>query len=145
MFKTILVALDGSPRGSDVLTHATSLAQQLGARIHLCHAVTIPVGLPDAVWSVSLAQLDVTLVAEAERLLAEAAAPHGAAIEGTHVRIGQAADVVIDLANELAAELIVIGAHGYGRIERLIGTTASKIVHRATCSVLVVRSATAHA
>ena len=92
-------------------------------------------------WSVPLAQLDVTLVHDGERRLAEAAAPHRSSIAGTHVRIGQAADVVVDLTTELGVDLVIIGAHGYGRIERLIGTTASKIVHRASCSVLVVRTA----
>ncbi len=140
MWKTILVALDGSPREPAVLRHAIELAARTGARVQLCHAVTIPIGLPDTVWSVPIAQLDATLVADAERRLAEAAAGHGPAIAGTHVRIGQAADVVVDLAKEIGAELVVIGAHGYGPIERLIGTTASKIVHRAPCSVLVVRS-----
>jgi universal stress protein F len=140
MFKTILVALDGSPREPAVLRHAIELAARTGGQVHLCHAVTIPIGLPDAVWSVPLAQLDATLVADAERRMREAGAPHGSAIAGMHVRIGQAADVVVALAKELAVELVVIGAHGYGPIERLIGTTASKIVHRAPCSVLVVRS-----
>jgi nucleotide-binding universal stress UspA family protein len=141
MFKTILVALDGSPREPGVLGHAVELAQRVGARLHLCHAVTIPIGLPDTVWAVPVAQLDATLVTDAERRIAEASAPHRTLVDGTHVRIGQAADVVVDLATDLAVELIVIGAHGYGRIERLIGTTASKIVHRASCSVLVVRPA----
>lgn len=140
MWKTILAALDGSPREPAVLAHAIELAARTGARVQICHAVTIPVGLPDAVWSVPIAELDARLVADAERRMHEAKASHGASIAGTHVRIGQAADVVVDLAKEIGADLVVIGAHGYGPIERLIGTTASKIVHRAPCSVLVVRA-----
>jgi universal stress protein A len=139
MFQTILVALDGSPRAPSVLERAVELARKTDGRIHLCRAVTIPIGLPDAVWAMPMAQLDTALVAEAERDLASAAQPYRAEVVGSHVRIGQAADVVIDFANELNAQLIVIGAHGYGPIERLLGTTASKIVHKAKCSVLVVR------
>jgi universal stress protein A len=140
MFKTILVAIDGSPREPSVLAHAVELAHRIGARLHLCHAVTIPIGMPDTVWSVPIAQLDATLVTEAERRIAAAAEPHRSLVDGTHVRIGQAADVVVDLAAELGVELVIIGAHGYGTLERLLGTTASKIVHRAPCAVLVVRS-----
>jgi nucleotide-binding universal stress UspA family protein len=102
-------------------------------------AVTIPIGLPDAVWAMSVAQLDAALVAEAERALSVLSGQASGAVAGTHVRIGQPADVVQDVAREIGADLVVIGAHGYGPIERLIGTTASKIVHRSHTSVLVVR------
>ena len=139
MFQTMLVALDGSSRAPLVLERAVELARHSGGRIHLCRAVTVPIGLPDVVWAMPLAQLDTALVADAERELATAAQSFRAEVVGTHVRIGQAADVVVDFATELSAQLIVIGAHGYGPIERLLGTTASKIVHRAKCSVLVVR------
>jgi universal stress protein A len=139
MFQTMLVALDGSPRAPLVLERAVELARHSDGRIHLCHAVTIPIGLPEAVWAMPMAQLDTALVAEAERDLAKVAQPYPDEIVGTHVRIGQPPDVLVDLANELSIQLIVIGAHGYGPIERLLGTTASKIVHRAKCSVLVVR------
>ena len=37
-------------------------------------------------------------------------------------------------------DLIVIGSHGYGGIDRVIGTTAAKVVNHADRSVLVVRS-----
>jgi nucleotide-binding universal stress UspA family protein len=49
--------------------------------------------------------------------------------------------------------LIVIGSHGYGGLDRVLGTTAARVVNHALCSVLVVRppeaqaahaSATAH-
>ena len=38
-------------------------------------------------------------------------------------------------------DLIVIGSHGYSGIDRLIGTTAAKVVNHAKQSVLVVRAA----
>ena len=139
MFQTMLVALDGSPRAPIVLARAVELARHSEGRLHLCRAVTLPIGLPDAVWAMPMAQLDTALVAQAERDLATAAQPYATEVIGSHVRIGQAADVVVDIANELHAQLIIIGAHGYGPIERLLGTTAGKIVNRAKCSVLVVR------
>ena len=46
-----------------------------------------------------------------------------------------------DVAKEEACDLIVIGSHGYAGIDRLLGTTAAKIVNHAATSVLVVRSA----
>jgi universal stress protein F len=40
---------------------------------------------------------------------------------------------------------VVIGSHGYGGLDRVLGTTAAKIVNHASCSVLVVREAQAEA
>jgi nucleotide-binding universal stress UspA family protein len=46
---------------------------------------------------------------------------------------------VCGAAKALDADLIVVGSHGYGTVDRLLGTTAAKIVNHAECSVLVVR------
>ncbi len=135
----ILVALDGSQREPEVFRAATAIAQRFGAALHVCRAITIPVGMPDELWAVPLVELDAALVADANRAIAVRVADSPVAIAGAHVRVGLAADVVLDVAKEIGAELIVIGAHGYGVFERLLGTTASKIVHRATCSVMVAR------
>jgi nucleotide-binding universal stress UspA family protein len=43
------------------------------------------------------------------------------------------------MARSVEADLIVIGSHGYAGFDRLLGTTAAKVVNHAHCSVLVVR------
>ncbi|HWB77044.1 MAG TPA: universal stress protein [Nannocystaceae bacterium] len=139
MYRTILAALDGSPRESDVFRAAAELAQRFGAALSVCRAVTIPVGLPDTVWAIELGQLDTALIADAKRGVARCIEGAPVAIAQSIVRMGQPADVVLDVAKEIGADLVVIGSHGYGAFERLIGTTASKIVHRSHCSVFVVR------
>lgn len=139
MYTTILVALDGSQREHAVFAAATTLAARFAAQLHVCRAVTIPVGIPEAAMAMASGGLEQALVDDAERAIAMRVATADLPVAGTHVRIGQPADVVLGLATELGAELVVIGAHGYGAIERMMGTTASKIVHRATCSVLVTR------
>ncbi|MBC8072685.1 MAG: universal stress protein [Deltaproteobacteria bacterium] len=140
MYATILVALDGSQREPDVLRTAVTLAAKFGARLHACRAVARPVGIPDTLLAMAAGGLDHALLADAEQAIAARVASTDVAVTDTHVRIGQPADVVLDVAEEIGAELLVIGAHGYGPIERVMGTTASKIVHRAHCSVLVSRS-----
>lgn len=137
MARTILAGLDGSAREAEVFRTAAGLAARDGATLHVCRAVSIPIGMPDIVWSMSMVQLDATLITEAERAMAARIADVPGA--KSHVRLGQPADAIIDIAKEIGADLVVIGAHGYGPLERLLGTTASKIVHRAPCSVLVVR------
>lgn len=140
VYRTILVGLDGSEREPEVFHAAVELARAVGAGLHVCRAVGIPVGMPEAVWSLPMAQLDAELVGDAERSLATRVASSPVPVLRAHVRMGAAADVLHDVAVEIGADLVMIGAHGYGMLERLIGTTASKIVHRMPCSTLVVRS-----
>ncbi|MCW8884652.1 MAG: universal stress protein [Motiliproteus sp.] len=58
-----------------------------------------------------------------------------------HVKSGNPAKEIIKMAKKLNAEMIVIPSNKHGRIDQaLIGSVASKVVERASCSVLVVRN-----
>ena len=59
--------------------------------------------------------------------------------DGTAVDIGTPWDAICRKATELQASMIVIGSHGYSGLDRLLGTTAGKVVNHADCSVMVVR------
>jgi nucleotide-binding universal stress UspA family protein len=48
---------------------------------------------------------------------------------------------IVETAEEMGADMIVLGSHGYKRWERLLlGSVSNSVVHHAHCSVLVVRS-----
>lgn len=48
---------------------------------------------------------------------------------------------IVEKAEELKADLIIVGSHGYNRWERLLlGSVSDSVIHHAPCSVLVVRS-----
>ena len=49
---------------------------------------------------------------------------------------------ICEAARRVGADLIVIGSHGYGGLDRLLGTTAAKVVNHARVSVMVVKEAT---
>lgn len=49
---------------------------------------------------------------------------------------------IVETAEEMQADLIIIGSHGYKRWERLLlGSVSNSVVHHAHCSVMVVRTA----
>jgi universal stress protein A len=144
MYTQILAALDDSPRAPEVLRHAASLAAHSGARLHLCHAVNVPLGLPADAWMLSFDELQARLLDHANgsliRLVEQLHPPTTPIHWGDHLtRIGRPAQVIVELADELAADLLVIGSHGYGPVDRLLGTTAARVVNTANTSVLVVR------
>jgi nucleotide-binding universal stress UspA family protein len=140
MTTRILVGLDGSPRQPAVLRRAVDLSRAQQAELHLCRAMSIPVSLPTVLWTLQGDEFEAFLVEHGEQDLARAAEELGdVSVTGLHCRIGQPADVICALAESLEVDLVVIGTHGYDRIDRVLGTTAAKVVNRAPCSVLVVR------
>ncbi|MFO0761333.1 MAG: universal stress protein [Byssovorax sp.] len=137
----ILVGLDASPRAKGVLDNAIELARRLGGKLVLFRAVGIPVEVPPEAYSMSPAALAEMLEEEAKKYLnrmAEAV-PEGLLLE-TAVGIGTPWQSICHAAQEKKCDLIVIGSHGYSGIDKLIGTTAAKVVNHAQRSVLVVRS-----
>jgi len=59
----------------------------------------------------------------------------------THPREGEAADAILDVAEELGADLIVVGNKGMTGARRfLLGSVPNKISHHAPCGVLIART-----
>jgi nucleotide-binding universal stress UspA family protein len=59
----------------------------------------------------------------------------------TVARQGDAADAIIDVAEEQAADLIVVGNKGMTGAKRfLLGSVPNRVSHHAPCSVLIVRT-----
>src|SRR5690606_18703873 len=101
----------------------------------------VPVHLPAEVWAIDGTMLTDMLVRHAQSELQELAARLPADVRPhVHARVGVPADVLCQLGAEVHAELIVIGTHGYEMLDRVLGTTAAKVVNRASTSVLVVRA-----
>jgi universal stress protein A len=140
MFRKVLVGLDGSPRQPAVLKQAVELADRLGGKLHLVRAMQIPVSVPALAWSLQGDDFSKFLIEHGQRDLeaVEAELPAGL-VARRWCELAQPADLLCRLASDLGADLVVIGSHGYDRIDRLLGTTAAKVVNRAPCSVMVVR------
>jgi universal stress protein F len=136
----ILVALDGSPQQTEVLDAGVLLATRLDAKLILFHAVALPVPLPAQALSVPPDQIG-SIMAEGSKTQLEEIArgvPQGM-LERVQVEMGVPWRAVCDAATTDEVDLVVIGSHGYGGLDRLLGTTAAKIVNHAPCSVFVVR------
>lgn len=136
----ILVGLDASPRAAGVLDTAVELARRTGGKLILFRAVGVPHELPQEAFSMTPASLADLLQKDAQAYLDDVAAklPAGMALE-TVVSVGTPWQGICAAADQHQADMIVIGSHGYSGLDKLIGTTAGKVVNHAKQSVLVVR------
>lgn len=132
----VLVAIDGSTRASHVADEAARYAQALGAELVALRIVGIPRELPRDALDVSPDRVLAELVEEASAGVVTALAGQVARVR---VESGTVVESILRVAEEEDARLIVIGAHGYRFAERVLGTTAARIVDGAARSVLVVR------
>jgi len=143
--KRIFVALDGSPRAPQVLAAAVRLGELTGAQLVLYRAISVTPDLPREAFAPFIGadtRLEDFLIHSARHelsRLAETVAP--GRIEQLVVGFAIPWDGICREARERDADLIMIGSHGYGGIDRLLGTVAAKVVNHADRNVLVVRTA----
>jgi len=138
--KRILVCLDASPRAAFVLETATDLAQRTGAKLVLLRSVGLPAEIDQEFYVHAAASMTDLLVDKAKKDLDVLTkdVPAGV-IEGYDVHIGTPWDTICREAKERDADLVILGSHGYSGLDRILGTTAAKVVNHCEVSVLVVR------
>jgi nucleotide-binding universal stress UspA family protein len=145
----ILLATDGSKDAELALSTAVDLANSTGSELHV---VTVALGYPDPVYQLHEAGLRYetyeealgAIREEAQRVLDEQvqkAREAGGTVAEAHLRIGERRDrAIVHLADDLGADLIVMGSRGLGGVRRaLMGSVSDSVVRHAHCPVLVVR------
>ena len=140
----ILVALDGSPRSPHVLELASALAKKIGAKLILFRSVGLPAELPKDLWKHPEDSLVDMLKDAAKKYLEGIADELDPAVRGSvEIAVGTPWQAICEQAKRDDADLIVLGSHGYSGLDRVLGTTAAKVVDHADRSVLVARQRTA--
>jgi nucleotide-binding universal stress UspA family protein len=142
MFRRILTALDGSKTSEAALRQAIGEAKVWNAELHAVYVVesglfsSLPV---DDTWEVIHGLLEKE---GQEALSTGRQIGKDAGVEiVSHMRQGRAGNEILRLAEEIGADLIVIGSHGKSNIDRLlIGSVSAHVVKYSTISTLVVRS-----
>jgi nucleotide-binding universal stress UspA family protein len=144
LYRRIVCALDFSDASRRALEYALLLAREADARLVLLHVVEevqVPVSPPEAV-QVSLPDLQRHLEREATGRL-QAALPEEArswCSPEVQVAVGKPYREIVRVATDTGADLIVMGVHGRGAIDRwLFGSTANHVIRQARCPVLTLR------
>lgn len=132
----ILHPTDFSERSGHALRLAAALARDYGARLAVLHvAATSPL-----IYSEGSLPLDPRLlVEEARAQLDQLQLPINEHRSERHLVEGDAATEILRLAQEMHADLIVMGTHGRTGLARmLMGSVAEQVVRKAPCPVLTV-------
>lgn len=139
MIERILIAVDDSGRAPAVLAHGAEVARATGAAVRLFHAVAIPPEFPPAAATSAGDPLPAHMrKLAADRLTAMVASIGDVPCEILVGESHRAWRAILDAAADYDADLVVIGSHGYELLDRVLGTTAAKVVNEAKRDVLVV-------
>lgn len=139
---SILVPTDFSETAEGALDYAITLAAKLGARIHLVNAIGIPaLGIPELGVALTSTMIDSIVRGNQVALDRLVDKRRGQATFGeVMLRTGDVRDIILNAAEEVHADLIVMGTHGRrGVSHALLGSIAEAIVRTAPCPVLTVR------
>jgi nucleotide-binding universal stress UspA family protein len=138
MYKNIVLAYDGSKYSNKALQESISIAKSSGGSLLILSIVDITdefeseaPGLTDKMTEklLKLAQkaLDKALAAKVKARL--------------EVHVGDAYEMIVDIAKKKKADIIVMGSHGRTGLTRLLmGSVTSRVIGHAPCSVLVVKA-----
>lgn len=136
--RRVLCPVDFSEHADVAADWARDLSDRFGAELHLLHVVAVldPLIPPGAATFAS--ELVREIQESARSRLDEVAGGHDAV---TALREGAPFGEIVDYATEQDIDLIVMGTHGRTGISHLlIGSVAEKVVRRAPCAVLTIRS-----
>jgi nucleotide-binding universal stress UspA family protein len=141
VIRRILVALDGSTRAPGVFDAAAEMAVRFGATLRPFRAIFVPPEFPPAAAGSRADPLPSRLVQQAYDELArisQRASLRVVRLEAPTVRMGEPWRLIIEVSEDIDADLIVLGSHGYHGLDLILGTTASRVANVAKRDVLVV-------
>ena len=149
MFKSILVATDGSDLANKALDAALELARTHQASLTVLTATDpVATGIGSGGFGTLNAgpiieRLEEAYATEAGKMLTDAsnrAAAAGITVTTLHLPRHRPADGIIEIAEERGADLIVMGSHGRRGLGRLLlGSQAAEVLSRSTIPVLIVK------
>jgi len=150
----ILLATDGSSEAELATRTAVDLSQRTDSELHVIHVsdvhptallypeATDPEGveMPDPILEEDLQQSSEQRGREVLDEEVERVRSAGGTVAQAHLMMGGAAREIVHLAEDLGADLIVMGSRGRGGIRRaLMGSVSDSVIRHAHCPVLVVR------
>lgn len=141
MYKKVLIPTDGSRCSEDAARFGLHLAKQLGAEVTVLHVLEPLTGIlvtPNSIPHYGDLERDMEVSGQQALAKVEAMARELGVVCRALQHRGRVAEVIVNLATD--HDLIVMGSHGYGMLDRLLlGSVAIQVLHKSPKPVLAVR------
>jgi nucleotide-binding universal stress UspA family protein len=142
VFTNILVTIDGSDASQRALERAVEEAKVWNAKLHVAYVVES--GLFSSLPADNTVEIMFRVLEKEGKEVLEQAKKYAAEKDVTaitHMKQGHAGSEVITLADNIKADLIVVGSHGKSQADRLlIGSVSTFVVTHSKVTTMVVRS-----
>jgi nucleotide-binding universal stress UspA family protein len=143
-FRSILCPIDFSDSSLLALEHALTAAEEADAKLTLLHVIEVRPELSEFPFAAALDFVSLHAAAEADALRRlQALIPEQARTYCTVASVvheGAPYRAIVNTAAEQQADLIVMGVHGRGAIDRLVfGSNTERVARQSTCPLLIVR------
>ncbi|HET9843356.1 MAG TPA: universal stress protein [Gammaproteobacteria bacterium] len=136
MYKAILFASDLTEQSYSIGKKAKDLARLFGGRVEVIHVIE-PIGAYGG-GIYYLGDLSVEIEKLARESLNELANRLEISEGNRHLCMGQTKHEILRIAEEIHADLIMMGTHGAKGFAMLLGSTASSVLNSAKCDVLTI-------
>lgn len=145
MYKRLLAPIDGSEEALDAATHAVKLADDVGGEVYVLYVMEAKPtytrvgysGLEDEIVKEEHREYATGRLEEVQSLADERDVPCT-----TEIKTGTPHTKILDYADEVDADAIVMGAHGHdwgGMEDIVLGSTTERVNRKSSVPVLTVR------
>ncbi len=138
-YQKIVTAIDLSDESALVVERANSIAARNEAELHVVHVIE-PLSLAyGGDIPMDFSGVQDQLQEQAEKQLKAFGERYTIPPDRLHLMIGRPESQIHQLAEDIDADLIVVGSHGRQGLALILGSTANGVLHGAHCDVLAVR------
>jgi manganese transport protein len=137
-YERILLPLDHTPLDRLAVAHAAAMARLYGAKLYVLH---VEEGVTSQVYGKDASTAEVEAGEQYLERIAQSLRDQGIAVETAITPSSSPKKAIVQYAQEIQPDLVIMGAHGHGGLKDLIfGTTIDPVRHKLAAPMLIVRA-----
>jgi len=138
-YKTVLLGVDLTEVSTEIADRAKAVAESNGAKLHLIHVIEPLSFAYGGDIPMDFSGIQEEIQQQAKQQLTKFGETYGVDEAAQHIVLGRPEIEIHALAEEIDADLVVVGSHGRYGLALLMGSTANGVLHGSPCDVLAVR------
>jgi universal stress protein A len=138
-YRHLLLGVDLSAESAQVVARAKALRDAFGSELSVVHVIEPLSFAYGGDIPMDFSGIQEEIHKQASTHMASLCKPLGIPESNRHLVVGRPETEIHHIAEEIGADLIVVGSHGRHGLALLMGSTANGVLHGARCDVLAVR------